>query len=436
VIRQRSLRQRATFGIAAIAIIVVGAHSVAVYNAADTQEDGLMDQIASEELDHLIEQFRRDAAIPPPRSQVLTTYVVRDAAAHAALPAYLRELPDGFREIALPDGDVHVGVRSESGIRFYVVFDVSYNERRIRELGWLLLLGWAATAVVAIVLGYWVAGLVVRPVASLAEQVGRLGSNPPSRPLAIDHVEVEIARLARAFDDYLLKIAEIIRREQEFTSNVSHELRTPLTAIRTSCELLLQEAGLTESGRRRAEAINRAASRLTETARALLFLGRGADAPGAEEIPVRECIAEAAEPVLPILASKQVVWEIDIDPAAMVRADRTALYLVAGNLLRNAAAYTERGRVRAAYRDGRLLIEDSGPGIEAAVLPRIGERFNRGAQAPGHDGTGLGLAIVKRICERLGWQLEIESVAGRGTRASVRFPLPSSQDLHAASTRS
>jgi signal transduction histidine kinase len=339
-----------------------------------------------------------------------------------------------MHEIFVQGHERHVAVRDEPEGRFVMVYDVEHHEERARDFAVLLLLGVGVAVLAAAALGYWAAGWLVRPVRALAQRVEQLGPRLPGAPLAPQYADEEVKHLARAFDGYQRRIAEFIAREQEFTGNVSHELRTPLTAIRTSCELLLSDAGLSEGSRRRVAAIERAAARLTETSRALLFLARGADAPRLEEILVRECMAEAAEQVAPVLARKDIALELDVDPGATVRADRTALYLVADNLLRNAAQYTERGRVRVAYRDGGLVIEDSGPGIDAGILPRLGERFYRGARPAGGEGMGLGLAIVKRICERLGWRFEIESIAGKGTRARVWFPLPSSQDLHVLST--
>lgn len=431
---RRSLRLRVAAGMAALAIVAVGVHSFLLFSAADRLEEDLINRILGEELEHFITKYRRDAAVPAPVSEKLTGYVASGENARQRLPEKLRDLAAGTHEIFVDGDERHVAVRDEPEGRFVMVYDVEHHEQRERDLVMLLFLGVGITVLAAGGLGYWGAQWLVRPVRALAHRVESLGPHPPETPLAHQYADAEVQHLARAFDGYLRRIAELIEREQEFTSNVSHELRTPLTAIRTSCELLLQEPRLSDAARRRIEAIDRAALRLTETARALLFLARGADAPRVEEIPVRESIEEAAEPVLPILARKGIAFETDIDSTAMVRANRTALYLVADNLLRNAAYYTERGRVRVAYRDGCLVIEDSGPGIDAATLPRLGERFYRGMHTVNSDGTGLGLAIVKRICERLGWRFEIESRAGQGTRASVLFPLPSSQDFHTLST--
>ena len=68
---------------------------------------------------------------------------------------------------------------------------------------------------------------------------------------------------------------------------------------------------------------------------------------------------------------------------------------------------------------GRLLVEDFGVGIEPAQLPTLFERRVRGGSSLG---SGLGLNIVRRICERLGWTLELDSRPGAGTRVVLGFP--------------
>lgn len=419
---RRSLRRRVTLGMALLAILTVGVHSILLFSATDRQEEELINRIVAEELQHYIAKYRADTAAPPPVSDNLTGYLVRDEVARRQLPEMVRDLPAGTHEIFVDDGERHVAVRDEPEGRFIMVYDVTLHEERERDFIMLLLVGVGITVLAAGALGYWAAGWLVWPVRALAHRVEHLGPQPPATPLAQEYADDEVHRLAHAFDGYLHKVTDFIQREQEFTSNISHELRTPLTAIRTSCELLAQESELSEGGRRRIEAIDRAAERLTETARSLLYLARGTEMPRLEEVSVRECVTEATEPILPILARKEIVFETAIDPSAMVRADRAALLLVADNLLRNAAYYTNRGRVCVAYRDSCLVIEDSGSGIDAAILARVGERFYRGTRAASDDGIGLGLAIVKRICERLQWKLEIDSAPGTGTRASVRFP--------------
>lgn len=420
---RRDLRRRVAAGIAALVAVAVALHSIFLLSAFEQLEVALIDTVVGEELQKFIVHSRNDPSRTPEVSGRMTAYVARDAASRAALPAYLRELPPGLHEIPIEGREHHAAIRDEAEGRFYMLYDVGAHDEREQRFVMVLVAGTVATLLAAVALGYWAAGRLVRPVHELALRVQGLGAGQPATPLAQAFVDEDVKGLAAAFDGYLDKVAVFIRREQEFTANVSHELRTPLTSIGTSCELLLQETGLSDAGRRRVQAIGRAAARLTSAADSLLFLARGGEPPRMEEVCIRECVEDAAEPVRDLLHGKGVAFEMKIHPAAVVCTDWHALYLVASNLLRNAASYTDRGGVRIDYRDGGLSFEDSGPGIDPEELPRIFDRHYRGDASAGQDGCGLGLAIVRRICESFGWRLEIASTRGHGTRVTVHLPL-------------
>jgi signal transduction histidine kinase len=428
----KSLRRRAAIAIALFTIVVVGAHSIAVFSVTDEQEEDFIDQMVSEELEYLATEYARNPAITPPASQHLTGYIARNPTQRAALPAYLHKLDAGLHEFLIEKGEVHVGVRRDADTWFYVVYDAVPHEERMSEFGWLLVFSVFASALVAAALGYWVAGLVVQPVTRLAQRVGELGVDRRHRAIADEFAEAEVARLARAFDAYVERVAQLIEREREFTDNVSHELRTPLTSIQTGCELLLNDPALPAETRRRIESIGRAAVRMTDMARLFLVLARENRPQESETFALHECFVEAAEPLRSLADDKGLAFEIDVPRDAVLHTDRHALSLMTSNLLRNAIANTERGAVRLRYRDGALIVEDSGRGIAEADLSRVFERFYR-ADAARHDGSGLGLSIVKRLCDRYGWRIELDSTLGVGTR--VRIAFPTSQELNGSLTK-
>jgi signal transduction histidine kinase len=101
----------------------------------------------------------------------------------------------------------------------------------------------------------------------------------------------------------------------------------------------------------------------------------------------------------------------------VVTLDRKALQLVLANLIKNAVRYTDRGFVRVSYDEPRLTVSDSGSGISPQHLPQVFERFYRGDVDL--DGLGLGLAIVRRICDDLGWKIEVKSQPGSGSAFSI-----------------
>ena len=420
--RFRSLRSRVAAAIVALAVLMVGVHSLALYVISHRLEEGLIDQVVTDELAYLIDSYRRDPTRMPPATETLNGYIVADAAGRDRLPPYLRELPQGLSEVFVDASELHVAVRDEPEGRFILAYKVDHIEQRESQFVDLLYAGLVITAALAMAIGFWGAGRLVRPVRELAQRVGRLETDPPQVPIAQGYRDDELRRLAQAFDEYIVKMATFVEREQEFAANVSHEVRTPVTTIRTSCELLLQDPALSDDARRRIEAIDRAAARLSDNTNSLLFLARSGDSQQAEQISVRDCVSEAAETVIALLRRKGIEFENSVDTAAVIQADRAALLIVLENLLRNAASYTDRGFVRVSYRDGCIAIEDSGPGIDADALPRIGERYFRGARTTA-DGIGIGLAIVKRICERFDWRLEISSACGHGTRVAVFIPI-------------
>jgi signal transduction histidine kinase len=101
------------------------------------------------------------------------------------------------------------------------------------------------------------------------------------------------------------------------------------------------------------------------------------------------------------------------------------------NLVDNALKFCPAGStvtLAAASRDGRVAVSvsDDGPGIPAADLPQLFDRFYQSrpsvAPATAEGGRGLGLAIVKRIAELHGGDVAVDSVVGRGTRVTLTVP--------------
>ena len=161
---------------------------------------------------------------------------------------------------------------------------------------------------------------------------------------------------------------------------------------------------------------------MEELVDAFLMLARHPDVPlDLEEIDVAAVAHEEAAQALPWLEGKPVVLEVVERAQPHVQAPPRALGVVLSQLLRNACAHTDTGRIELRVEADRIEVEDTGSGMDAATLARAFRPFFRGA---GNEaaGKGLGLHVVQRLATRLGWSVELRSTPGIGTAATLRFP--------------
>ncbi|MBK7022768.1 MAG: HAMP domain-containing histidine kinase [Sulfuritalea sp.] len=439
---RHSLRLKFAFTFALAGLVLVLVHAVAIHQLNRQQEAQLIDQIVSDEMEGLLEQYERQGRLDGPPYRALQRYqvrpdtealslrkwfraswlvqgfVARDDAERAELPAGLGSLAPGFHDVGQGGDRYRVEVREIGSIVFVVAYSVSLHEERGWHFTSALALSAVITVLVTVLVGLWLSGRLTRQIVDLAHRVRQLDGKHAGEPLERNYPEREVAELAAAFDGYHERTVRLLERERAFTADVSHELRTPLTAIQTTCELMLDDADLSARVRSRVDKISAATTRLTELVNAFLLMAREEADGISGEVDLRECIEEAAESVRERAAAKGLTLLVESGAAVRLRAPRRALQVVLSNLLANAVSYTERGSVTLSNRGCAVEITDTGPGVTPDRIPELFRRFHRG-DARGGDGFGLGLAIVKRICEQAGWRITVEPREEGGTRVSL-----------------
>ncbi|MDX9783913.1 MAG: ATP-binding protein [Spirochaetia bacterium] len=230
----------------------------------------------------------------------------------------------------------------------------------------------------------------------------------------------------------VLRRLETVRKD--FVANVSHELRTPVQLVKGFAETLSGDAlEDPEKARRFAEIIGRNATRMERLIDDLLSLAKleQQERGSLETRPelLRELIQEALASVEHAAAAKNLKLELDCPETLMAEVNGGLLVQAVFNLLDNAVKYSPHSTsvsVSTGITDGRLRIEvrDEGPGIPAAELPRLFERFYRVDKARSREqgGTGLGLAIVRHIAEVHGGRAGVESWEGEGSLFWIELP--------------
>ena len=230
-------------------------------------------------------------------------------------------------------------------------------------------------------------------------------------------------------------LREADRRKDEFVAMLAHELRNPLAPICASLQILNTPGVDSATGERSREMMGRQVQQLVRLVDDLLDVSRvmrGKIELRPEQVDLASVVARAVETAQPHVEAQRHELTMCLPPKSMpVRADPVRLAQVVGNLLTNAAKYTEaNGRIwLTARREGDwavLRVRDNGIGIAPDMLSRIFELFVQADHTTtrSQGGLGIGLTLVKSLVEIHGGTVEAHSAGlGRGSEFVVRLPL-------------
>jgi len=293
------------------------------------------------------------------------------------------------------------------------------------------LLGAGALAVLAgVILGALLARTLAAPLArvsaaSQALAAGDLSHRVPEAGTA------ESRALARSFNQMAANLEQAEQLRRNLLADVAHELRTPLTVLQGNLQALLE--GVYPLERSEIATLydeTRLLGRLVGDLRDLAQAEAGQLALSLHALDLAAALAQTVEGLSPLAQQAQITVRLAL-PADLpaVRADADRLAQIVRNLLGNAIRYGKPGGqvLVAAAVEGervRVRISDDGPGIPAAELPHLFDRFWRGDRARSRDagGSGLGLAIVKHLVQAQGGEVGAVSTPGQG--ATFWFTLP------------
>ncbi len=266
----------------------------------------------------------------------------------------------------------------------------------------------------------------------------KLDSREPGlNPITDAEVPREILPLTRTIDAVFTRLREAMAVQERFIADAAHQLRTPLSGLRLHVDRALKDPRCATIHDTLGHVAHLTAQ-TSRTATQLLALTR-AQSPLE---PFDDSAAVALTTLVPeVIAGRihdAIRAGVDLgyegtDAEIRVTGETAGLHELIDNLVDNAVRYAGGGStVMVAVlppADGAatLVVEDDGPGVPEALLPRLGERFFR-VSGGGDGGTGLGLAIVRRIAQRHGAALQFARSVKGGLRISVAFP------LHAART--
>lgn len=275
----------------------------------------------------------------------------------------------------------------------------------------------------AAALGYYIAGVGLRPVERLSGEAQALSPGHLSRRLQTDTLPPELSKLADSFNGALSRLEAAYQQLEAFNADVAHELRTPLGNLIGQTQVTLsRERGGTELK----EALHsnlEDLERLRAIVNDMLFLARadrGERAPNRVEVSIAQEVSHAVEYLEFIFEEAGVQVRIAGDAQASIE---TSLFRRAvTNLLQNAVQHAPRGAeivVFVLQEPGaiRVSVQNTGSGIAREHLSRLFDRFYRvdSARSGSHENHGLGLAIVRAVAAMHGGTVFAESDNGATT---------------------
>lgn len=329
------------------------------------------------------------------------------------------------------DGQAYLVVATpftEPGTVMYFFYSKAAMEDGLRDLARITWRLWLVVVIGAALVGDRLARRTLRPVSRASRAAQSLAEGLLATRLPVER-EDEFGAWAVSFNEMAealeAKIAELVRardRERQFTSDVSHELRTPITALVSSASMMEEHLeGLDPEARWTAEQMIREARRLRGLVDDLLEISRLHSTPDAlrlSEVDLGKLIAN-------VLTSHH--WHELVDfrrESRVIVTDKARVERILVNLIGNAVEHGDGHRRVSISEDATgatIEVSDEGPGIAAADLPHVFERFYKADPArPG--GSGLGLAIAAEHARLLGGTLVAESSEDAGATFTLRIP--------------
>jgi two-component system sensor histidine kinase TctE len=268
-------------------------------------------------------------------------------------------------------------------------------------------------------------GRAFRPMTRLAAQTKARKPND-LRPLATRDLPSDVRPLVEAVNQQIARNEAMAAQRRGFIDDASHQLRTPLSTLRAQMDYVLREP---EPDQRRlaVQAVSDALDHAIRATNQLLTLARTDTAqPQREAFDLGDLTREVALALLPLARARGIDFGVELSAEHLpAEGDRELLQHALSNIAHNAI---QHGRAKGvvtlvAASDAlgySLQVSDDGPGIDATLAHRLGQRFvkNRNSQ-----GSGLGMAIALSVIERHSGRLRIESAApGVGVCVSLWWP--------------
>lgn len=384
----------------------------------------LVDNFLETEIDYFLYQYEKDRTTPLPHSKFITAFRGLDQVPEKFSDLF-ENLEPGVHAFR-PQSNrppVHVGVVQlpDTKADYYLIFQgrAFFKENDFLTPLQILMLSLALLLIPGTIIGIFATRTLFRPMKPLMEKIRDLRPDKIPEQWVEGSREGELGMLTANIESAMTRIREFITREKQFTRDASHELRTPLTIVKGAVEIMETQPEIEANPllKNPLDRISKSVRDMEITIETFLWLAREENDAG-ETCQVDKAVNKAVDNTRHLIENKEVEVNIEIRDNPTLGVKEEILYIAVANLVRNAFQFTTRGSITIVSESHGLSITDTGMGIEPKRLASVTKSHIKGEQS---QGFGLGLGIVSRLCRRFGWEFEICSRPGEGTRVEIQW---------------
>jgi heavy metal sensor kinase len=340
-----------------------------------------------------------------------------------------------FESLELPSGRIRLMTYPvlENGSVLYLIqaagaLDLIFASLERLRVSLLLLI--PITLIITSSVGWFLAGIAMRPVGKIIAQAREIGIGQLHERVMVPSTGDELERLAVTFNDLLSRLQQGFRRMRQFSAAASHELRTPLTVMKGELEVTLRKPRDAKEYERVLRTHLDAIDEMSATVQELLTLARSEAVEGAVEwkqVDLSGLAERVSETWHALSEAKSIELRVETVGPVLVSGEPMLLERLLANLIDNALRHTPSGgciTVSAGQQGEQacLRVQDTGPGIADAELPHIFDRFFKPRASTETTSTGLGLGLCRWIAEAHHGRIEVAGPPGKGAVFTVWLP--------------
>jgi signal transduction histidine kinase len=308
----------------------------------------------------------------------------------------------------------------------------AYRSEALSSLVTWSLVALAGALVLAVGLGWVLAGRALRPLRQVTETANRVADRSLHERIALDGPDDEVKELADTIDAMLERLDRSFGAQRRFVANASHELRTPLAVNRTLLEVALGDPDVSDDLKRLAPTLLTSNERSELLVEGLLALARSElEVTERAAFDLADLAAVAVEQEQPEALERRITVSTDLHPAPVAGSPVLVERLTA-NLVQNAVRHSPPGAeaiVRTGLRDDHSILQVENPGrvLRQYEVDGLFEPFRRGEGRTTSRGVGLGLSIIRSVAQAHDGRVSAYPRDGGGLVVRVELPARAGQ---------